>query len=61
MKNFYISFRTLFKKGRHNDIKILSLGVGLAMDWYSLLKSASSCRTIISIPNPTGFCYPGEL
>ena len=31
MKNFYISFRTLFKKGRHNDIKILSLGVGLAM------------------------------
>ena len=38
MKNFYISFRTLFKKGRHNDIKILSLGVGLAMGFVLIAK-----------------------
>ena len=38
MKNFYISFRTLFKKGRHNDIKILSLGVGLAMGLVLIAK-----------------------
>lgn len=32
MKNNYITaWRTLFKKGRHNEIKILSLGIGLAM------------------------------
>ena len=38
MKNFYISFRTLFKKGRHNDSKILSLGVGLAMGLVLIAK-----------------------
>ncbi len=38
MKNFYISFRTLFKKGRHNDIKILSLGVSLAMGLVLIAK-----------------------
>ena len=38
MKNFYISFRTLFKKGRHNDIKILSLGVGLALGLVLIAK-----------------------
>ena len=38
MKNFYISFRTLFTKGRHNDIKILSLGVGLAMGLVLIAK-----------------------
>lgn len=38
MKNLYISFRTLFKKGRHNDIKILSLGVGLAMGLVLIAK-----------------------
>lgn len=38
MKNFYISFRTMFKKGRHNDIKILSLGVGLAMGLVLIAK-----------------------
>lgn len=31
MKNFVIAVRSLFKKGRSNGIKILSLGVGLAM------------------------------
>lgn len=31
MKNFIIALRSLFKKGRSNGIKILSLGVGLAM------------------------------
>lgn len=31
MKNFMIALRSLFKKGRSNGIKILSLGVGLAM------------------------------
>jgi len=31
MKNIVMAFRSLFKKGRSNGIKILSLGVGLAM------------------------------
>lgn len=31
MKNFIIALRSLFKQGRSNGIKILSLGVGLAM------------------------------
>lgn len=31
MKNLMMAFRSLFKKGRNNGIKILSLGVGLAM------------------------------
>lgn len=32
MKNNYkTAWRTLFKKGRHNEIKVLSLGIGLAM------------------------------
>lgn len=31
MKNFNMAVRSLFKKGRSNGIKILSLGVGLAM------------------------------
>ena len=31
MKNFIIAIRSLFKQGRSNGIKILSLGVGLAM------------------------------
>ena len=31
MKNLNIALRSLFKKGRSNGIKILSLGVGLAM------------------------------
>lgn len=31
MKNFNMAIRSLFKKGRSNGIKILSLGVGLAM------------------------------
>ena len=29
MKNLNIALRSLFKKGRSNGIKILSLGVGL--------------------------------
>ncbi|MCC8132617.1 MAG: hypothetical protein LIP04_02750 [Tannerellaceae bacterium] len=31
MKNLMMAFRSLFKKGRNNGIKMLSLGVGLAM------------------------------
>ena len=31
MRNWNIAIRSLFKKGRSNGIKILSLGVGLAM------------------------------
>ncbi len=31
MKNIVMAFRSLFKKGRSNGIKILSLGVGLAV------------------------------
>lgn len=30
MKNLIVAFRSLFKKGQHNVIKILSLGIGLA-------------------------------
>ena len=38
MKNIRIAIRGLFKKGRHNDIKILSLGVGLAMGLVLIAK-----------------------
>lgn len=31
MRNFSMAFRSLFKKGRNNGIKILALAVGLAM------------------------------
>lgn len=38
MKNIIIAARSLFRKGRHNDIKILSLGVGLAMGLVLIAK-----------------------
>lgn len=38
MKNVHIAFRSLFKKGRHNGIKIISLGVGLAMGLVLIAK-----------------------
>lgn len=38
MKNIRIAIRGLFKKGRHNDIKILSLGIGLAMGLVLIAK-----------------------
>ena len=38
MKNVHIAFRSLFKKGRHNGIKIVSLGVGLAMGLVLIAK-----------------------
>lgn len=38
MKNLYVAFRSLFNKGRHNDIKIISLGVGLAMGLVLIAK-----------------------
>lgn len=38
MKNLNLALRSLFKKGRHNDIKILSLGVGLAMGLVLIAK-----------------------
>ena len=31
MKNITLAYRSLFKKARSNGIKILSLGVGLAL------------------------------
>lgn len=38
MKNIIIAARSLFRKGRHNDIKILSLGVGLAVGLVLIAK-----------------------
>lgn len=38
MKNIIIAARSLFRKGRHNNIKILSLGVGLAMGLVLIAK-----------------------
>lgn len=38
MKNLEIAVRSLFRKGRHNGIKILSLGVGLAMGLVLIAK-----------------------
>lgn len=38
MKNLNIALRSLFKKGRSNGIKILSLGVGLAMGLVLIAK-----------------------
>jgi len=58
MKNIEIAFRSLFKKGRSNGIKILSLGVGLAMGCvliskvcfeYSFNKSYPDYKRIYSL------------
>ena len=38
MRNWVIAVRSLFRKGRHNEIKILSLGVGLAMGLVLIAK-----------------------
>ena len=38
MKNLTIAVRSLFRKERHNGIKILSLGVGLAMGLVLIAK-----------------------
>jgi putative ABC transport system permease protein len=38
MKSIYLAFRTLFRKGRNNVIKIISLSVGLAMAMVLIAK-----------------------
>ena len=38
MKNITLAYRSLFKKGRSNGIKILSLGVGLAVGLVLIAK-----------------------
>lgn len=38
MKNLEIAIRSIFKKGRHNGIKIVSLGVGLAVGLVLIAK-----------------------
>ena len=47
MKNLNIALRSLFKKGRSNGIKILSLGVGLAMGLVLISKVCFE-RSLIS-------------
>lgn len=38
MKDIGIAFRSLFKKGQHNVMKIISLGVGLAIGLILIAK-----------------------
>ena len=38
VKNFSMAFRSLFKKGRNNGIKIIALAVGLAMGLVLIAK-----------------------
>ena len=38
MKNITLAYRSIFKKGRSNGIKILSLGVGLAVGLVLIAK-----------------------
>ena len=38
MKNSILALRSLFKRGQNNNIKILSLGVGLAMGLVLIAK-----------------------
>ncbi|MEG1748245.1 MAG: FtsX-like permease family protein [Tannerellaceae bacterium] len=38
MRNLLIALRSVFKKGRHNEIKIVSLGVGLAVGLVLIAK-----------------------
>lgn len=38
MKNILIAIRSIFKKGRHNVMKIVSLGVGLAVGLVLIAK-----------------------
>lgn len=38
MKNILIAIRSIFKKGRHNVMKIVSLGIGLAVGLVLIAK-----------------------
>ena len=52
MRNLNIAIRSLFKKGRHNVMKIISLSVGLSV---ALVMIAKIYFTIPSIRMRTGF------
>ena len=51
MRNLNIAIRSLFKKGRHNVMKIISLSVGLSVALVMILNNL----TIPSIRMRTGF------
>ena len=56
MTNYFLSaFRSLTKRGRNHGMKILSLGVGLAMGLVLIPRSFLSSRTIRSIRMQTVF------
>ena len=57
MRNFSMAFRSLFKKGRNNGIKILALAVGLAMGLVLVAKYVSNVRMITFIPTTTVFIW----
>lgn len=54
MKNILIAIRSIFKKGRHNVMKIVSLGIGLAVGLVLIAKVYSNNRMMIFIRIETG-------
>ena len=54
MKNIGIAIRSLFKRGQHNVMKIISLGIGLTIGLGLIAKSTSRTPTITSIRTETG-------
>lgn len=60
MKNILIAIRSIFKKGRHNVMKIVSLGIGLAVGLVLSLKSISNNRMMIFIRIETGSIKSGR-
>ena len=55
MRNLNIAIRSLFKKGRHNVMKIISLSVGLSVALVMIAKIFLNNLTIPSIRMRTGF------
>jgi len=51
MKNSILALRSLFKRGQNNNIKILSLGVGLAMGLVLIAKIYFYVHNNISVFN----------
>ena len=53
MKNIGIAIRSLFKRGQHNVMKIISLGIGLTIGLVLIAKVHFENLSLIHISEPT--------
>ncbi len=49
---FHMAWRSLFRKGRHNGIKILALSIGLALGVILSAQRSGQGRNVIGQPIP---------